>query len=112
MNFPKPISKKRVMKSALAVIAGLALINNAPNPNAARVFVNWFLSRNGQTVWQAVMNTKVMEPSDSMRIDIAKDKVAPPARREEGRKYRITGFLDPDPPEKMFQELLSKDKRK
>ena len=44
--------------------------------------------------------------------NIPKDKVAAPARREEGRKYRVTGFLDPDPPEKLFRELLSKDKRK
>jgi ABC-type uncharacterized transport system YnjBCD substrate-binding protein len=92
--------------------SGLALINNAPHPNAARVFVNWFLSRNGQTVWQAVMNTKVMEPSDSMRTDIPKDNVPAPARREEARKYRVTGFLDPDPAEKLFRELLSRDNRK
>ena len=92
--------------------SGLALIDNAPHPNAARVFVNWFLSRNGQTVWQAVMNTKVMEPSDSMRTDIPKDNVPAPARREEARKYRVTGFLDPDPAEKLFRELLSKEKRK
>ena len=92
--------------------SGLAVINNAPNPNAARVFINWFLSRNGQSIWQIVMNTKVQEPSDSMRIDIPKDNVSSAAKREEGRKYRVTGFLDPDPPAKMFQELLIKDKRK
>jgi hypothetical protein len=56
------------------------------------------------------MNTKVMEPSDSMRTDISKNNVSPPARREEGRKYRVTGFLDPDPPTKMFQELLTRRK--
>jgi iron(III) transport system substrate-binding protein len=92
--------------------SGLALINNAPHPHAARVFINWFLSRNGQTVWQAVMNTKVMEPSDSMRTDIPKDNVSPSARREEGRKYRVTGFLDPDPAEKLFRELLNKEKQR
>jgi len=92
--------------------SGLALINKAPNPNAARVFINWFLSQSGQTVWQNVMNTKVQEPSDSMRVDIPKDKVAVPARREEGQKYRVTGFLDPDPPTKLFRELVSKEKKK
>jgi iron(III) transport system substrate-binding protein len=92
--------------------SGVALINNAPHPSAARVFINWFLSREGQTVWQETMNIKVAEPSDSMRIDIPKDKVSASARREEGKKYRITGFLDPDPPNKMFQDLLIKDKRK
>jgi iron(III) transport system substrate-binding protein len=92
--------------------SGLALINNAPHPNGARVFINWFLSRDGQSIWQETMNVKVNEPSDSMRVDIPKDKVSPSARREEGRKYRVTGFLDPDPAEKLFRELLSKEKRK
>src|SRR5919109_3589906 len=92
--------------------SGLALINNAAHPNAARVFINWFLSRDGQTVWQETMNLKVAEPSDSMRVDIPKDKVSPPARRGEGKKYEDTGFLDPDPPNKMFQELISKEKGK
>jgi iron(III) transport system substrate-binding protein len=111
-EFPHANLKEASYEISTSGNSGLALVNNAPNPNAARVFANWFLSREGQTVWQTVMNTKVLEPSDSMRIDIPKDKVAAPARREEGRKYRVTGFLDPDPPEKLFRELLSKDKRK
>ena len=111
-EFPHANLKEAGYEISTSGNSGLALVNNASNPNAARVFANWFLSREGQTVWQAVMNTKVLEPSDSMRIDIPKDKVAAPARREEGRKYRVTGFLDPDPPEKLFRELLSKDKRK
>jgi iron(III) transport system substrate-binding protein len=92
--------------------SGLAFFKNSPNPNAARLFVNWFLSRAGQIAWQTAMNTKVQEPSDSMRIDIPKDKVGPPAKREEGRNYRVTGFLDPDPPMKLFKELVSKERRK
>lgn len=111
-EFPHANLKEASYEISTGGNSGLALVNNAPNPNAARVFANWFLSREGQTVWQTVINTKVLEPSDSMRIDIPKDKVAAPARREEGRKYRVTGFLDPDPPEKLFRELLSKDKRK
>jgi len=90
--------------------SGLALINNAPHPNGARVFINWFLSRDGQSIWQDTMNVNVNEPSDSMRVDIPKDKVSSSARREEGRKYRVTGFLDPDPPEKLFREFLNKRK--
>jgi iron(III) transport system substrate-binding protein len=111
-EFPRANLKEAGYEISTSGNSGLAFVNNAPNPNAARVFANWLLSREGQTVWQTVMNTKVLEPSDSMRIDIPKDKVEAPARREEGRKYRVTGFLDPDPPEKLFRELLSKDKRK
>ena len=39
--------------------SGLALVSKAAHPHAATVFVNWFLSRRGQMVWQEVMNTKV-----------------------------------------------------
>ena len=111
-EFPHANLKEASYEISTSGNSGLALINNAPNPNAARVFINWFLSRAGQVVWQTVMNTKVQEPSDSMRIDIPKDKVAAPARREEGKKYIVTGFLDPDPPTKLFKELVSKEKRK
>jgi hypothetical protein len=47
-----------------------------------------------------------------MRIDIPKDRVSAPAKREEGRKYRVTGFLDPDAPTKLFKELVSKERPK
>jgi iron(III) transport system substrate-binding protein len=111
-EFPHANLKEAGYEISTSGNSGLALINNAANPNAARVFINWFLSRAGQSAWQATMNDKVQEPSDSMRVDIAKDKVGAPARREEGKKYRVTGFLDPDPPTKLFRELTMKEKRK
>ena len=111
-EFPHANLKEASYEVSTSGNSGLAMINNQPNPNAARIFVNWFLSRAGQTTWQTVMNTKVQEPSDSMRVDIPKDKVAAPARREEGKKYRVTGFLDPDPATRLFKELISKEKRK
>lgn len=111
-EFPHANLKEASYEVSTSGNSGLALINNAPNANAARVFINWFLSRAGQTAWQAVMNSKVQEPSDSMRVDIPKDKVNAPAKREEGKKYRVTGFLEPDAPTKLFKELTSKEKRK
>ena len=84
----------------------IVLLNRAPHPNAAKVFINWYLSRQGQTVWQHVMNKKEVEASDSMRVDIAKDDVLPEARRLEGKKYSVIGFLDPEPVQKLLQEIL------
>jgi ABC-type Fe3+ transport system substrate-binding protein len=88
--------------------SGLALVSKAAHPHAAAVFTNWFLSRRGQMVWQEVMNTKVEEPSNSMRIDIPKENVLPAARRDDGVKYTVTGFLDPEPPSKLIEELLGR----
>jgi iron(III) transport system substrate-binding protein len=84
----------------------LALINRAPHPNAAKVFVNWYLSRAGQSVWQRVMNVKEVEPSDSMRIDIAKGDVLPEGKRVPGRAYPVIGFLDPEPVRRLVEEVL------
>jgi len=84
----------------------LALINRAPHPNAAKLFINWYLSREGQSVWQKVMNVKEVEASDSMRIDIPKDDVLPDGKRTAGRDYQVIGFLDPEPVQKLLQEIL------
>ena len=62
----------------------VALLNKAPNPNAAKVAINWLLSREGQMVYQKVNGDK-----NSLRIDIPKDDVLPHVRREKGVDYQI-----------------------
>jgi len=51
------------------------LLNRAPHPNGAKVFVNWLLSRDAQSLIQKT------DGSDSLRIDIPKDSVLPENRR-------------------------------
>ena len=65
----------------------LALMNRAPNPNAAKVFINWFLSRDGQTALQKSMAKSADDAPDSFRIDISKDDVKPENRRAPGASY-------------------------
>jgi iron(III) transport system substrate-binding protein len=84
----------------------LVLINRAPHPNAARLFINWYLSRRGQMVWQKVMNQREVEASDLMRIDIPKDDVLPDGRRAQDQKYSVVGFLDPEPVQKLLHNTL------
>ena len=84
----------------------IVLINKAPHPNAARLFINWYLSREGQMTWQRVMNTVVIEASDSMRIDIPKDNVMAVNRRRDGVKYKVIAFRDPRPSIKLMREIL------
>ena len=68
----------------------VALVNRAPHPNAAKVFINWLLSRKGQIALQK--RTSVGEsPADSLRVDIPKDDVPYLNRRLEGIKYLDTG---------------------
>ena len=68
----------------------VALLNRAPHPNAAKVFINWLLSRSGQVALQKrTMSSE--SPADSLRIDIPKDEVALLGRRLDGIKYLDTG---------------------
>lgn len=63
----------------------LGLFNRAPHPNAARVFINWLLSRKGQIAVQKLGEPN--EPPNSRRIDILKDGLPPHSRLVEGKKY-------------------------
>jgi iron(III) transport system substrate-binding protein len=63
----------------------LSLPNQAPHPNAAKVFINWFLSRRGQIALQKLGD--VDDPPNSRRIDIPKDDVPPANRMVPDAKY-------------------------
>ncbi|HWP57400.1 MAG TPA: extracellular solute-binding protein [Candidatus Acidoferrales bacterium] len=63
----------------------LSLLNRAPHPNAAKVFINWFLSRRGQIALQKLADPD--DPPNSRRIDIPKDDVPPGNRLKEGARY-------------------------
>ena len=81
-----------VMKegSPVSVTFGtLALMKNAPHPNAAKVFINWLLSREGQIALQQAINSPT-DQLESLREDIPKDDVNPDFRRKKGAKYIIT----------------------
>ena len=63
----------------------VSLMNQAPHPNAAKVFLNWFLSRKGQIALQKLGD--VDDPANSRRIDIPKDDLPADARMQPGVKY-------------------------
>ncbi|HEY2991146.1 MAG TPA: extracellular solute-binding protein [Candidatus Binatia bacterium] len=63
----------------------IMLINRAPHPNAAKVFLNWLLSREGQIAYQKLVETG----RNSLRIDIPKDDVPEHARIVPGMKYAL-----------------------
>ncbi len=59
----------------------ISLMARSPHPNAAKVFINWLLSREGQMVWQE--RTK----QNSLRIDIPKDGLRPENTPIPGQTY-------------------------
>lgn len=59
----------------------ISLMKNAPHPNAAKVFINWMLTKEGQTAFSKGAF------SASRRTDVETSWVAPAAVPKAGRKY-------------------------
>jgi iron(III) transport system substrate-binding protein len=69
----------------------VSLIQPSPHPNAARVFVNWLLSRQGQLAFQEVTNTRLGYARNSLRTDVPKDKVLREELPRAGEPYFYEG---------------------
>ena len=69
-----------------SAFGSLALMNRAPHPNAAKVFINWLLSREGQTLFQKVMSQPAMRET-SRRADVPKRSY--PGRRTAPRQNEL-----------------------
>jgi iron(III) transport system substrate-binding protein len=83
----------------------ISFIDKAPHPNAAKLFVNWLLSREGQSEFQK------RDGADSLRIDIPKQNVLPENRRLDGVDYfdgDDAKFSDRRPADKLLNEILGK----
>jgi hypothetical protein len=66
----------------------LVLMNKAPHPNAAKVFINWFLSRDGQIDFQKISAKFVDAGAEgSLRMDIPKDDIPPRNRLNPNVNY-------------------------
>lgn len=101
---PHAMSKEGVAMEAGGTM--IALLNKAPHPNAAKVLLNWFLSREGQI---AVQKGEPNDPGpNSLREDIAKDEFPAWALRQKNVKYtRLWGpeIWDRDVVKKLVNEI-------
>jgi iron(III) transport system substrate-binding protein len=94
---------------------GVALINKAPHPNAAKIALNWLLSREGQITYQKLF-TQGNDGPDSLRIDIPKDKVPRGNRRPQSDPNRYPSvdraeWMDQAPIRKFVKEAMEQRKR-
>jgi iron(III) transport system substrate-binding protein len=102
-----PIKEILLPKQVGLVRAGgsgccISVFANAPHPSAAKLFVNWFLSKEGQTL----THTMIAElDRSSLRTDIPFGQVSADQRREPGKEY---GFPDADPNMEAKQEEAQK----
>ncbi len=79
------------LKEASRVSPGggaLYVLDQAPNPNAMKFFVNWWMGKQGQIMMQRASG------DHSLREDIPIDAVYPENRREKGKDYIVLGSQD------------------
>ena len=105
-------------KESRAITAGnvgsVALPSQAPHPHAARLFVNWLLSREGQIAFQRAANTPT-NSEESMRVDISKDMVPADVRRIDGVKYLLADrpeFMNMAPIYEVLDKALAQSKNR
>ncbi len=61
----------------------ISYFNRAPHPNAAKIFVNWFLSKEGQTLYSKTAQ------AESARLDVPNDHLDKGDLRDPGVKYFV-----------------------
>jgi len=84
----------------------LVLLNQHPHPFGARVFINWYLSQEGQTAFLQG-NTDELRVS-SLREDLPADVVPPLARRRKDKDYVLINrpeWMDFKPITNLLEEL-------
>ena len=89
-------------------VGHMALLNRASHPNTAKVFINWYLSRQGQELFQK-LQIAAHDPADSLRIDVSKHQIPPADRRQDGVKYLDLDeqkVFDPTPAIQLIKETL------
>lgn len=88
----------------------LSLVNKAPHPNAARLFINWLFSREGQIQWQKKTD------NNSLRMDIPKEMLTDQRTvPKEGGRYLVTSlpqYEDVAPIMKLVDEAMAKAGKK
>ncbi len=90
----------------------VALMDKPAHPNAAKVLVNWLLSREGQIAVQR--DPESAGRNDSLRIDIPKTDVHPMMRRREGTKYIVMwspDWMDMKPVQEIIDHALAQAKK-
>lgn len=89
----------------------VSYMDGAPHPNAAKVAVNWVLSRRGQMAFQKYHRGW----NNSMREDIPKKIILPHFRRQKGINYMMANraeYIDMTPVRRLLRKTLKKPGRR
>ena len=94
------------------ISGAFALMDKPAHPNAAKVLINWLLSRDGQIALQR--DHESAGRTDSLRIDIPKNDVHPMMRRREGVNYLLMWnpqWMETKPVQELISQTLKESKK-
>jgi hypothetical protein len=97
-----------------SLTGNIGLLKQAPNRNAAIVFLNWLLSRDGQLTAQRVQAKADVGVSNSLRTDISKEMVPADERPVSGTNYLELDIAEKIPSEpiiNIFKEAAKPEKK-
>jgi ABC-type Fe3+ transport system substrate-binding protein len=89
----------------------ISLIAPAPHTHAAQIFLNWFLSRDGQSLYQQESVKAGQRNANSRRTDISKDVILPEYRLRDDALFWESGpNVDQETAEatKLLKSILAK----
>ncbi|HEY2989403.1 MAG TPA: extracellular solute-binding protein [Candidatus Binatia bacterium] len=92
-----------------ATQGSLSVLSQAPHPNAMKLFVNWLLSKEGQTHYQRQFLR--IDPIFSLREDVPADSASESYRPKPGDKFMSVyrpEFRDLEPALKVIDEVLKR----
>lgn len=79
---PHPFAEGEALTASAS---NIMVMDKAPNPNAAQLFINWVLSKEGQTLF-----IRLGEKRDTLRTDVPNDVIEPQHRIHPDRDYLIS----------------------
>ncbi len=89
----------------------MSFLKKATHPNAAKVFMNWLLSRDAQLLMQEGKDVLKRRRPNSLRIDVPKDMIPEERIRVEGRPYfdgDDSKFVDRRPADNLLDKVFRK----
>jgi ABC-type Fe3+ transport system substrate-binding protein len=92
----------------------VSILKTAPHPNAAKIAINWFLSREGQLAFQNHSEGRPGIGGNSAREDISKDRVDPQKRRAKGVDYFFVSnpkYMDASKIDQLLSEVWGRGKK-
>ena len=103
---PVDVWSKNLKEGGIVTSAGswswLAVMDRAPHPNAAKLFANWWLTKEAQAAYNTLVTGGGQPPS--LREDVPPGVTLPQERREPGVVY-IMGSLDTSLPDRTLEAV-------